>query len=139
MSIPQEIIEEIKQRISFFEICSEYLELKQSGKNFSGLCPFHQEKTPSFIVFPRNQNYHCFGCGAHGDAIRFLQEYEKLSYVEAIEKLAETDEQQARLIELRFFAGLAVKETAEAMGVSVSTTERNWRVAKAWLRRELAT
>ncbi|MGI9518851.1 MAG: sigma-70 family RNA polymerase sigma factor [Pirellulaceae bacterium] len=57
---------------------------------------------------------------------------------QAIEKLAESDEQQARIVELRFFAGLTVKETAEAMGVSLSTTERNWRVAKAWLRRELS-
>lgn len=58
---------------------------------------------------------------------------------EAIETLSKTDEQQARIVELRFFAGLTVQETAEAMCVSVSTTERNWRVAKAWLRRELST
>lgn len=58
---------------------------------------------------------------------------------EAIKTLSKTDEQQARIVELRFFAGLTVQETAEAMGVSISTTERNWRVAKAWLRRELST
>ncbi len=81
-------IEQLKQTIDIVDVVGNYVELKKNGSNFKGLCPFHDEKTPSFIVSPSKQLYKCFGCGAGGDAIKFLMEFEKLSYPEAIEKLA---------------------------------------------------
>ena len=81
-------IEQLKQTIDIVDVVGNYVELKKNGSNFKGLCPFHDEKTPSFIVSPSKQFYKCFGCGAGGDAIKFVMEYEKLSYPEAIEKLA---------------------------------------------------
>jgi DNA primase len=81
-------IEQLKQTVDIVDVIGNYVELKKNGANYKGLCPFHDEKTPSFIVSPSRQLYKCFGCGAGGDAIKFLMEYEKLSYPEAIEKLA---------------------------------------------------
>ncbi|WP_456322782.1 DNA primase [Hydrogenimonas sp.] len=81
-------IEQLKQIVDIVDVISNYVELKKNGANFKGLCPFHDEKSPSFVVSPTKQFYKCFGCGAGGDAIKFVMEFEKLSYPEAIEKLA---------------------------------------------------
>ncbi|WP_187647524.1 DNA primase [Nitrosophilus labii] len=81
-------IEQLKSRIDIVDVVGNYLELKKSGANFKALCPFHNEDTPSFVVSPAKQIFHCFGCGVGGDAIKFVMEYEKLSYPEAVEKLA---------------------------------------------------
>ena len=81
-------IEALKQSIDIVDVIGNYLELKKAGANYKCNCPFHGEKTPSFNVSPAKQIYHCFGCGVGGDAIKFVMEYEKLSYPEAIEKLA---------------------------------------------------
>jgi len=81
-------IEALKQSIDIVDVIGNYLELKKAGANYKCNCPFHGEKTPSFNVSPARQIYHCFGCGVGGDAIKFVMEYEKLSYPEAIEKLA---------------------------------------------------
>ncbi len=81
-------IERLKSSIDIVDVIGSYIELKKSGANFKANCPFHGEKTPSFVVSPRKQIFHCFGCGVGGDAIKFVMEYEKLSYPEAIEKLA---------------------------------------------------
>ncbi len=86
--IDQTSIENLKSRLDVVDVVGSYIELKKSGANFKGLCPFHGENTPSFVVSPAKQIYHCFGCGAGGDAIKFVMEYEKLNYPEAIEKLA---------------------------------------------------
>jgi DNA primase len=86
--IKPESIELLKAQIDIVEVVSHYLQLKRVGANFVALCPFHPEKTPSFYVSPKLQRYHCFGCGASGDAIKFVMEFEKLSFVEAVEKLA---------------------------------------------------
>jgi len=82
-------IEQLKQVIDIVDVVGNYVELKKNGANYKGLCPFHNEKTPSFIVSPARQSFKCFGCGVGGDAIKFVMEYEKLSYPEAIEKLAQ--------------------------------------------------
>ena len=87
--ISQDSIEGLKSRLDIVDVVGNYIELKKAGSNYKGLCPFHDEKSPSFNVSPQKQIYHCFGCGAGGDAIKFVMEYEKLSYPEAIEKLAE--------------------------------------------------
>ncbi len=92
-------IEQLKSRLDVVDVVGSYVELKKSGANFKGLCPFHGENTPSFVVSPAKQIYHCFGCGAGGDAIKFVMEYEKLSYPEAIEKLASQYNIQLRYTE----------------------------------------
>ena len=81
-------IEKLKTSIDIVDVVGNYIELKKAGANFKANCPFHGEKTPSFVVSPQKQIFHCFGCGAGGDAIKFVMEIEKLSYPEAIEKLA---------------------------------------------------
>ena len=86
--IKQESIEHLKSIADVVDVIGNYIQLKKKGSNFTANCPFHSEKTPSFVVSPTKQIYHCFGCGAHGDSIKFIMEYEKLSYPEAIEKLA---------------------------------------------------
>lgn len=86
--IKQESIESLKNHLDIVDVISQYVELKKTGANFKACCPFHSEDTPSFVVSPAKQIYHCFGCQAGGDSIKFVMEYEKLSYPEAIEKLA---------------------------------------------------
>jgi DNA primase len=88
--IPPEFIEEINRRLDIVDLVSKYVSLKKQGRNFIGLCPFHSEKTPSFIVSPEKQIYHCFGCHAGGNGINFLMQIENLSFPEAIEKLADS-------------------------------------------------
>ncbi|RUR55144.1 DNA primase [Vreelandella populi] len=86
--IPQRFIEDLLGRVDVVEVVGERVQLKKAGRNYAGLCPFHQEKTPSFTVSADKQFYHCFGCGAHGNALRFLMEYDKLPFPEAVEQLA---------------------------------------------------
>ncbi|MCB9096263.1 MAG: DNA primase, partial [Arcobacter sp.] len=86
--IKKESIENLKNHLDVVDVVSQFIELKKSGANFKACCPFHGETTPSFVVSPAKQIYHCFGCGAGGDSIKFVMEYEKLSYPETIEKLA---------------------------------------------------
>ena len=86
--ITKESIENLKSHLDVVDIISQFIELKKSGANFKACCPFHGEDTPSFVVSPAKQIYHCFGCGVGGDSIKFVMEYEKLTYPETLEKLA---------------------------------------------------
>jgi DNA primase len=86
--ITQDSIEALKARLDIVDVVGSYVELKKAGGNYKAPCPFHDEKSPSFVVSPQKQIYHCFGCGAGGDSIKFIMEYEKLNYPEALEKLA---------------------------------------------------
>src|SRR3569832_1576308 len=88
MAIPQAFIHELLARADIVEIVGRYVQLKKSGANFVGLCPFLTEKSPSFNVNPARQFYHCFGCGKSGDAIRFLMEHAGMNFVEATKELA---------------------------------------------------
>jgi DNA primase len=88
--IPQNFIDDLLSRIDLVEVVDARVPLKKAGREYVACCPFHNEKTPSFTVSPTKQFYHCFGCGAHGNAIGFLMEYEHLDFVEAIESLAGT-------------------------------------------------
>ncbi|MGH9725999.1 MAG: CHC2 zinc finger domain-containing protein, partial [Candidatus Acidiferrales bacterium] len=81
--------ERVKQQTDIVRVIGEYVRLKKTGQNFSGLCPFHQEKTPSFNVHPVRQIYHCFGCGVGGDVFKFVMEMEKCQFPEAIRIVAE--------------------------------------------------
>jgi len=86
--IPQSFIDDLTARADIVELIGSRVELKKAGREYRACCPFHNEKTPSFWVSPVKQFYHCFGCGAHGTALGFLMEYDKLSFPEAIEELA---------------------------------------------------
>lgn len=88
--INQDSIEALKARLDVVDVVGSYVELKKAGGNYKSPCPFHDEKSPSFVVSPQKQIYHCFGCGAGGDAVKFVMEYEKLNYPEALEKLADS-------------------------------------------------
>ena len=88
--IPQEFIQSLLGRVDIVDVVDRHVKLKKAGANFSACCPFHNEKTPSFTVSPSKQFYHCFGCGAHGNAVGFLMEYSGFAYPEAIRALAET-------------------------------------------------
>ncbi len=87
--IPESFIEELKYRSDIEQIVSRYTNLKRSGRNLSGLCPFHSERTPSFVVYPENNSFYCFGCGAGGDVVTFVRMAEHLEYMEALRFLAE--------------------------------------------------
>ncbi len=86
--IPEEKVREVAERLSIVEVVSEYLPLRRAGSNFLGLCPFHAEKTPSFNVNPAREIFHCFGCGAGGNAFSFVMKIEGLSFPEAVKLLA---------------------------------------------------
>ncbi len=88
MRIPNSVIEEIRYRCDIEDVISSYVSIKRAGSNLKGLCPFHSEKTPSFVVYKDTQSYYCFGCGAGGDVINFIMRQENLDYVSAVEFLA---------------------------------------------------
>ncbi|MFA6456462.1 MAG: DNA primase [Bacteroidota bacterium] len=114
MKIPQEKIDEIRAASDVVDVVSTYVRLKKRGKDYLGLCPFHQEKTPSFSVSPQKQLFYCFGCHRGGDVVKFVMEYEKSSYVEALEQLAER-------------AGITITRTEEAYEAA-SETEKLYAV-----------
>ena len=87
--IPQAFIDEVVTRTDIVELIDNHVSLKKKGKEYAACCPFHNEKTASFTVSPEKQFYHCFGCGAHGTALGFLMEYERLDFIEAVEVLAQ--------------------------------------------------
>ena len=88
MRLSSDLLEEIRNRCDIVDVISEYVHLKPAGKGFKGLCPFHGEKTPSFMVSPEKQLFHCFGCGEGGNVFNFLMKYEKFSFFEAVKMLA---------------------------------------------------
>jgi len=86
--IPESFKQDLLNRVDIVEVVGRYVQLKKAGANYSGLCPFHNEKTPSFTVSPAKQFYHCFGCQKHGNAIGFLMDYGGMGYVDAVKELA---------------------------------------------------
>ncbi|WP_187835523.1 DNA primase [Helicobacter pylori] len=115
-------LEPLKERIQIVEVLERYLDLYKAGANFKACCPFHEERSASFMISPEKNIYHCFGCGVSGDALKFLQEYQKISFIEAVEEVAqiynyaleyETNartEQNERLKELLLYANNLFKE-----------------------------
>ena len=105
--IPREIIDEIIHRNDIEQVIGSYVSLKRAGSNLNGLCPFHNEKTPSFTVFPATKSFYCFGCGAGGDAITFVMRTENLDYRSAVEVLAQR-------------AGITIPEDSQSVEEGVS-------------------
>jgi DNA primase len=103
----QESLDLLRQRIDLAEVVGAHVQLKRAGSAFKGLCPFHEENTPSFMIQRGDTHYHCFGCGAHGDAIGFLMNHLKMGFMEAVESLAE-----------RFGVALEKEEKEEPSGPS---------------------
>ena len=89
MYYPDEVIEEVRMKNDIVDVISGYVKLQKKGANYFGLCPFHNEKSPSFSVSPGKQMYYCFGCGAGGNVITFLMEYENYTFQEALSSLAD--------------------------------------------------
>ncbi|WP_142431037.1 DNA primase [Enterococcus faecalis] len=89
--IPQEVIEEVRHRTNIVDIIGQYVQLKKSGKNYIGLCPFHEERSPSFSVAEDKQIFHCFGCGKGGTVFNFLQEIEGISFPESVKRVADLE------------------------------------------------
>lgn len=87
--IPRHFIDEVLSRNDIVDVIEGFIPIKKAGKNFSACCPFHNEKTPSFSISPEKQFYHCFGCGAHGNAISFLMEHDNKEFVDAVKLLAD--------------------------------------------------
>src|SRR5437763_3689774 len=87
MAIPPETIEQVAAANDIVEVIGSYFPLKRAGTNFKALCPFHQEKTPSFTVSPQRQTFHCFGCGVGGTVFRFVMDYEHTDFPAAVRKL----------------------------------------------------
>ncbi len=90
MSIPQTFIDDLLSRTDIVEVVGRHVPLKKAGANFVGLCPFHNEKSPSFSVSPVKQFFHCFGCGKSGNALGFLMEHSGLHFVESVQDLAQS-------------------------------------------------
>ena len=92
MTIPETFLESLRDASgdALPEVVGRYVELRKAGSDFKGSCPFHSERTPSFSVSPSRGTYHCFGCGAHGDAVSFLMEHASLPFVEAVREVART-------------------------------------------------
>jgi len=148
----RDAVAEVRDRTEIVDLVSNYVQLKKTGRSYKGLCPFHQEKTPSFIVFPESGNFHCFGCGRGGDVFTFYMGVERVEFREALQELAkragielvnapslppEVDAHRNRLIELNELAaayyanvlrnttpGSAGRDVLEQRGVSAQTAER---------------
>ncbi len=88
--IPQTFIDDLLDRLDIVDVIDRRVKLKKSGRNYTACCPFHEEKTPSFSVSQEKQFYYCFGCGAGGNAIGFLMEYDRLGFPQAVETLADS-------------------------------------------------
>ncbi|MDE2255847.1 MAG: hypothetical protein KGL42_16490, partial [Betaproteobacteria bacterium] len=86
--IPKPFLDDLRQRVDLVEVVGRHVDLHKAGAEYKGLCPFHTEKSPSFTVKPSEHFYHCFGCGAHGDAVAFLTEHLGMGFREAVEQLA---------------------------------------------------
>ena len=84
-----DVVDRVRERTDIVEVVGQHVQLRKAGKNFKGLCPFHQEKTPSFVVFPDSQNFHCFGCGAGGDVFNFVMQIDRVDFRDALRELAQ--------------------------------------------------
>ncbi|MCI5556569.1 DNA primase [bacterium] len=137
--IPQEYIQEVVARNDITEVVGQYVQLRRRGRTYTGLCPFHNEKTPSFTVYPDTQSFYCFGCGAAGDTINFVRKINNLGYVEAVKQLAaragmpmpEEDDRESkarsRLLEINRCAARYFYEQLNAKTPEAAAARRYWK------------
>ena len=137
--IPQEYIQEVVRRNDIEEVVGQYVKLRRTGRTMTGLCPFHNEKTPSFLVYPDTQSFYCFGCGAAGDVIGFVRKYNNLGYVESVKQLAsragmplpeESDHEataRQRLLEINRCAARYFYENLNAQTEEAALARRYWK------------
>lgn len=137
--IPQEYIQEVARRNDIEELIGQYVHLRRRGRTLTGLCPFHNEKTSSFTVYPDTQSFYCFGCGAAGDAITFVRKINNLGYVEAVKQLAaragmpmpEEDDkesrQRSRMLEMNRCAARYFYEQLNARTPQAAEARRYWK------------
>lgn len=137
--IPQEYIQEVVRRNDIEEVVGQYVQLRRRGRTLSGLCPFHNEKTPSFVVYPDTQSFYCFGCGAAGDVISFVRKYNNLGYVESVKQLAarvgmplpQEEDREARarqrLLEINRSAARYFYEQLNARTPEAAQARRYWK------------
>ena len=137
--IPQEYIQEVVARNDITEVIGQYVQLRHRGRTYTGLCPFHNEKTPSFTVYPDTQSFYCFGCGAAGDVINFVRKISNLGYVEAVKQLAgragmpmpEEDDQESRsrsrLLEINRNAARYFYDQLNAPTPEAAMARRYWK------------
>ena len=114
--IPEDILERIRDAADIVDVVSEHVQLAKKGRNFFGLCPFHEEKSPSFSVNPDRQIYYCFGCGVGGNIFKFVQEGDRVTFVEAVKFLAER-------------TGISLPERAGPSREESDTADRLYRAA----------
>ncbi|MEG1931873.1 MAG: DNA primase, partial [Pygmaiobacter sp.] len=148
MAISQDYLQELHQRSDIVELVGGFVQLRHRGRTYTGLCPFHSEKSPSFVVYPENQSFYCFGCGAGGDAITFVKRINNVDYIEAVKFLAaragmplpddndDTGKLKSRILSInketaRFYfeqlnteAGLAARRYLRARALSDATIKR---------------
>ena len=137
--IPQEYIQEVVRRNDIEELIGQYVQLRRRGRTLVGLCPFHNEKSPSFTVYPDTQSFYCFGCGAGGDAITFVRKINNLSYVESVKQLAsragmpmpEEDDKEgrarSRLLEINRCAARYFYEQLNQRTPEAAAARRYWK------------
>ena len=114
--IPQTFIDDLLDRVDIVDVVDRRVKLRKTGKNYSARCPFHEEKTPSFSVSPDKQFYYCFGCGAGGNALGFVMDYENIEFPQAIETLANS-------------VGMEVQREANSGGPAQAKREESQQVA----------
>ena len=138
--IPHEYIEELTRRVDIVDLVGSYVQLKRKGRLYSGLCPFHSEKTPSFYVYPDTQSFYCFGCGAGGSAVSFMQKMDNISYTEAVKLLGEragmpapTEDDKTGRLRGRILS--MNKEAARFFHACLNSTMEEARQARAYWRR----
>lgn len=124
MYYPEEIVEEVRSRNDIVDVISGYVKLQKKGSNYFGLCPFHNEKSPSFSVSPQKQMYYCFGCGAGGNVITFLMEYESYTFPEALKLLA--DRAGVKLPEVEYSKEERIKADRRSILLEINKLAANY-------------
>ena len=124
MYYPEEIVEEVRSRNDIVDVISGYVKLQKKGSNYFGLCPFHNEKSPSFSVSPQKQMYYCFGCGAGGNVITFLMEYESYTFPEALKILA--DRAGVKLPEVEYSREERIKADRRSILLEINKLAANY-------------
>ena len=124
MYYPEELVEEVRMKNDIVDVISGYVRLQKKGSSYFGLCPFHNEKSPSFSVSPHKQMYYCFGCGAGGNVFTFVQNYENYSFPEAIKYLA--DRANVSLPEIEYSEEAKKKESKRSILLEINKQAANY-------------